>query len=113
MKKILLIGLIVVGGLFVLRKTSVCSYAGTLWSKVRQETKNQVPTKFELDRIRHEIASMDADIRNMLSPIAENMAAVKRLKRDIETTRGRLEEQKGSLLTMTKDLESNPQFITY
>jgi chromosome segregation ATPase len=113
MKKILIIGLIVVAGVFLLRKTSVCSYAGTLWSRVRTETKNQVPIKFELDRIRHEIASMDADIRNMLSPIAENMAAVKRLKRDIETTRSRLAEQKDSLLTMTKDLDGNPRFITY
>jgi chromosome segregation ATPase len=113
MKKLLLIGLIVVGGLFLAKKTSLCSYAGTFWSKVRHEAKIAVPTKFELDRIRHEIGRMDADIRDMLSPIAENMAAVKRLKRDIETTRGRLEEQKATLLTMTKDLEGNPQFITY
>jgi chromosome segregation ATPase len=113
MKKVLIIGLIVVGGLFLVKRTSLCSYAGTLWSKVRQETKNQVPTKFELDRIRHEIAQMDSDIKGMLNPIAENMAAVKRLNRDIETTRARLGDQKGTLLTMTNDLGSNPQFITY
>src|ERR1700726_1693692 len=113
MKKLLLIGLIVVGSLFVLKKTSLCSYAGTLWTQVRHEAKTQVPIKFELDRIRHEIGRMDADIRGMLSPIAENMAAVKRLKKDIEATRTRLEEQKSSLLTMTKDLEPNPQFLTY
>ena len=113
MKKLLLIGLIVVGGLFLVRKTSLCSYAGTLWSQARHEAKAQVPIKFELDRIRHEISRMDSDIRGMLSPIAENMAAVKRLKKDVEATRTRLEEQKSSLLTMTKDLESNPQFITY
>jgi len=113
MKKLLLIGVIVVAGLFVLKKTSLLSYAGTMWSQVRQGAKNQVPAKFELDRIRHEIAQMDADIKGMLSPIAENMAAVKRLGRDIETTRARLAEQKATLLTMTHDLESNPQFITY
>jgi len=113
MKKLLLIGVIVVGGLFLLRKTSLCSYIGTAWSSVRQETKNQVPTKFELDRIRHEISHMDSDIKGMLSPIAENMAAVKRLNRDIEATRARLGEQKSTLLTMTQDLESNPRFITY
>jgi chromosome segregation ATPase len=113
MKKLLVIGLIVVGALFVLKKTNVCSYAGTLWSRVRHEATVQVPTKFELDRIRHEIARLDTDIRDMLSPIAENMAAVKRLKRDIEATRGRLGEQKTTLLTMTRDLESNPKCITY
>jgi len=113
MKKLLLMGLIVVGGLFLARKTSLCSYAGTFWSRVRHEAKNQVPVKFELDRIRNEIAHMDSDLRNMLSPIAENMVAVKRLKKDIELTRGRLDEQKASLLTMTKDLEGNPRFITY
>src|SRR5262249_1016146 len=113
MKKLLLIGLIVVGGLFLAKKTSLCSYAGTFWSRVRHEAKNQVPVKFELDRIRNEIARMDSDLQNMLSPIAENMVAVKRLKKDIEVTRGRLDEQKASLLTMTKDLEGNPRFITY
>jgi chromosome segregation ATPase len=113
MKKLLIIGLIVVGGVFVLRRTSLCSYAGTLWSRVGSEAKNQVPTKFELDRIRHEITRMDTDIKGMLSPIAENMAAVKRLNRDIDTTRTRLGEQKGTLLTMTHDLEANPQFISY
>lgn len=113
MKKVLIIGLIVVGGFFLVRKTHLCSYAGTLWSRVGTEAKNQVPTKFELDRIRHEIARMDSDIKGMLSPIAENMAAVKRLNRDIDTTRVRLGEQKTTLLTMTHDLESNPQFISY
>jgi chromosome segregation ATPase len=113
MKKLLIIGLIVVGGVFLLRKTSLCSYAGTLWSRVGHEAKSQVPTKFELDRIRHEIVRMDSDIKGMLSPIAENMAAVKRLNRDIETTRARLGEQKATLLTMTHDLDGNPQFISY
>src|SRR5260370_15789028 len=113
MKKLLVVGLIVVGGLFLLKRTNLCSYAGTLWSRVRHEATVQVQTKFELDRIRHEIGRLDADIRDMLSPIAENMAAVKRLKKDIEATRGRLGEQKTTLLTMTKDLESNPKFITY
>jgi chromosome segregation ATPase len=113
MKKLLLIGLIVVGGLFLAKRTSLCSYAGTLWSHVRHEARDAVPTKFELERVRHEISRMESDIRGMLSPIAENMAAVKRLKKDIETTRTRLDEQKATLLTMTKDLEGNPRFITY
>jgi hypothetical protein len=112
-KKALIVGLIVVGGVFLIKKTSLLSYAGTLWCKARQEAKNQVPTKFELDRIRHEIAQMDSDIKGMLSPIAENMAAVKRLGRDVETTRNRLADQKSTLLTMTRDLESNPQFVVY
>jgi chromosome segregation ATPase len=113
MKKLLIVGLIVVGGLFLVKKTHLASYAGTLWSKVRHQATVQVPTKFELDRIRHEIGRMDADIRDMLSPIAENMAAVKRLNKDIEATRGRLAEQKTTLLTMTNDLDSKAQFITY
>jgi peptidoglycan hydrolase CwlO-like protein len=113
MKKLLVIGLIVVAGLWVIRKTHLASYAGTIWSQVRQEAKAQVPVKFELDRIRHEIAQMDDDIRGMVSPIAEHMATISELRRDIERTRGRLVQQKASLLTLTTSLEKGGDLVLY
>ena len=108
------IGLLLLAGCFYLvKKTSLVSYAGTLWCQVQKETKNQVPTKFEIDRVRHELAGMDGDISKMLRPIAEHMAAVDRLKKEIRTARANLAEQKTSILTMTKDLEGNPTVLTY
>lgn len=113
MKKLIVVLVLIVAGVFVLKKTSLMSYAGTLWGQVRKESKAAIPTKFELDRVRHEIGKMEGDISNMIRPIAEHMASINRLKKDIQTTRGQVAHQKETLLTMTKDLEKNPQFVVY
>jgi chromosome segregation ATPase len=105
--------LLVAACFYVVKKTSLLSYAGTLWSQVAKETKNSVPTKFEIDRVRHELAGMDADISRMLRPIAEHMASIQRLKKEIAAARTNLAEEKGSILTMTKDLEGSPTVVVY
>jgi len=113
MKK-LVVALLIVGACFYfVRKSSLCSYASTAWSRVKTETKNAVPTRFEMDRVRHEIANLDDDIGGMIRPIAEYKAAITRLKKDIAQSEKSLDEQKEVLLTMTKDLESNPTFLVY
>jgi len=112
-RKVIVSLLVVAACLWVVKKTSLLSYAGTLWTQVAKEAKNQVPTKFEIDRVRHELAGMDSDISQMLRPIAEHMAAMQKLKKDIKTTRNNLAEQKANILTMTKDLEGSPTVVTY
>jgi chromosome segregation ATPase len=107
MKKILVIGLLVLAGLWLAKRTHVGSYVATAWSHVRHEANAQVPVKFELDRIRGEIDRMDNDIRGMVSPIAEHMASISKLKKDIDRTRTRLTDQKTNLLTMTTSLQKD------
>ncbi len=112
-KKIAIGLLVLLVGFFAMRKTSLLSYAGTLWSQVREETKNSVPTKFEIERVRHELANMDGDVGKMLRPIAEHMAAINQLKKDLKATRANLTGQKANLLTMARDLEGNPTVLNY
>ncbi|MBM4069255.1 MAG: hypothetical protein FJ271_09960 [Planctomycetes bacterium] len=108
------VGLVVVAGLmFFIKKTSFLSYAGTLWSQATREAEEQVPTKFEIERARREIAAMDGDISGALRPIAEYMAAINRLKKDVKTARAALTEQKASILAMTRDLDGNPTVLVY
>lgn len=110
----LFVTLAVVGGLwFVVSRTSLASYARTLWSVARTEVKNQVPTRFEMERVRTELAGLDGDIQKMIRPIAEYMASIGTLKKDIVRTRENLEEQRTVLLTMARDLEANPSFVVY
>lgn len=110
----LLWGLLIVGvGVFLARKTSFLSYAGTLWSQVKTETKNHVPTRFEIQRVRHELAQLDNDVGAMIRPIAEYKTAVGLLHKDIAKAETALEEQKPLLLTMAKDLEGNPTTVLY
>ena len=109
-----IVGLVVVAGLmFLVKRTSFLSYAGTLWDRTTKEAKEQVPTRFEIERARREITAMDGDIGGALRPIAEYMAAISRLKKDIKTSRDALAEQKTSILAMTRDLEGNPDVLTY
>lgn len=113
MKKVFAALLIVGLGVFLAKKTSFLSYAGTLWSQVKTETKNHIPTRFEIERVRHELAQLDGDIGTMIRPIAEYKAAVGLLNKDIVKTQAALDEQKPLLVTMAKDLEGNPSVVLY
>ncbi len=113
MKKLLVTVLAIGACLYVVKSSSLFSYASTVWSQVKDQTKNAVPTRFEIDRARHEIANLDDDIAGMIRPIAEYKATITRLRKDIGQAEKALEEQKGILLSMTKDLEGNPSVLVY
>ena len=106
MKKLLIIGIIgAVALVAIVKKTNVCSYANTLVTSVTTQAKDAVPTKFELERIRNEIASLDGDISRMVRPIAEYKVAIEKLRTDITASNDKITRQKTELLTVVKDLE--------
>jgi hypothetical protein len=113
MKKLVVTVLIIGGCLYFVKKSSLFSYASTIWSQVKAETKKAVPTRFEIARARHEIANLDDDIGAMIHPIAEYKAAIVHLKKDISQAEKALTEQKEILLAMTGDLENNPRTLVY
>lgn len=102
---------VVAAAWLVWNKTSVGSYLGAFWANVQEEAKNQVPSKFELQRVRHEIAQLDADIQNMIRPVAEHMAGIAKLKKDQSQAESQIAEQKAALMTLTRDLESNHKLV--
>lgn len=110
MKKALIVGLIGAFALiFVAKKTNIVSYLGTAVTNAQQEAKNQIPTKFEIERIRHEIANLDSDVLQMIRPVAAHRADIEMLRRDIARGTLKVEEQKKSLLSVAQDLEANPK----
>jgi len=113
MKKILALLLIAGVGLFVARKTHFGSYASTCVAQVGDEVRRQIPTKFELERIRHEIASLDRDISRMVRPVAEYKTEIDHLRKDVDKRQTQIEEQRKVLLSMTEDLKTNPVSLTY
>lgn len=113
MKKLVITVLAIGTVLYVAKKSSVFSYASTLWSHVQAEAKDAVPTRFEISRARHEIANLDDDIRAMIRPIAEYKADISRLRKNIAGTEKTLAEQKEILLSMTQDLESSSPVLYY
>src|SRR6266581_3733714 len=106
-KKIGLVALVVVGGLFLLNRTNLGSYASTAWKKVRQGACNQVPLEFEVERVRHEISQLVADMKDSIKAIAEESVAVENLRDEIVATQATLANQKKSILVMRDDLETH------
>jgi chromosome segregation ATPase len=114
MKKLLIIGIIgAVALVAIVKKTNVCSYAGTLVSSVTAQAKDAVPTKFELERIRNEIANLDGDISRMVRPIAEYKVAIEKLRTDITSSNEKITRQKAELLTVVKDLEQGKKHFQF
>ena len=113
MRKLAWAALVVVVGAYLATKTSFGSYAGTLWSQAKTTAKEQIPTRFEIDRVRHELKQLDGDVGTIIRPIAEYKADIVRLQKEIGRTETALAEQKTALLTMTKDLEGNPTVVLY
>jgi chromosome segregation ATPase len=113
MKKLVVTVLIIGGCLYFVKKSSLFSYASTIWAQVKTETKKAVPTRFEIARARHEIANLDGDIDAMIHPIAEYKAAIGRLKKDISHADQTLAQQKEVLLAMTGDLDGAAKTLVY
>ena len=113
MKKLLVTVLVIGACFYMVKRSSMCSYASTLWSQVKTEAKNAVPTRFEIGRARHEIANLDDDISAMIRPIAEYKATITALKKELGQSETALMEHKGVLLSMTKDLEGDPTVLVY
>jgi chromosome segregation ATPase len=108
-KTIALVAAGLVAVVVLAKTTNFCSYASTLWSQAKTAVKDSVPTKFDIDRIRHEIASLDGDLDRMISPIAQHTVAVKRLQTDVARDEQTLDEQKKVLLKATEAVRNkNP-----
>lgn len=98
------IALLVAGavGLVVLAKTTnVSSYVSTFCKQARTAAKQSVPTRFEIDRIRNDIAGLDQKLDEMIRPIAEHKVAVDRLRNDVTVGEAKLADQKKVLLDAT------------
>ncbi len=112
MKKALIIGLIGAVALGVVaKKTNAFSYASTLFAQVEQDAKKQVPTKFEIERIRNEITSLDSDVSQMIRPIAEYKADIEKLRKDVAKTQTNIEQKKADLLAVVEKVQDKNGFV--
>lgn len=107
MKKLLIFGMIGTVALFVIaKKTNTFSYVSTMCSSITKDASDSIPTKFELERIRNEIAQLDGDVSNMIRPIAEYKAEIERLRKDINKTQTTVDDRKKDLLVVVERLDA-------
>lgn len=81
-KALIGVGILLVGG-FLVAKTDCCSYAKTLFKQTRAYAKQQVPVEFEIKRAKDMLASLDKVDDKLISVMANEMVAMKRLEKEI------------------------------
>jgi len=107
--KLALVGLVVVGGLTMLKSSS---YVCTVWNNARKAVARQVPRELEIDRARLEISKLDGDVRNLLGPIAEKIALVKKLDKDVANAQENIKAQREALVALTREVETGEAVVT-
>jgi chromosome segregation ATPase len=119
MKKLVVIGLLVLGGLWVVNTDAVANskvgrWFRTLWAKGQAsiESQLQIPRADEIARVREEVKKLDADIRGLLGPIAEKQAAINRLDREIKTARENLNTQRERLVALTQKVDAGTEQVS-
>jgi DNA repair exonuclease SbcCD ATPase subunit len=112
-KKFLIAGVAVILGLVVVRNTEVGSHLRALWRDAKATVRNSVPIPNEIERLRAEIDRLDNVYRTQFSPVAEQMVALEKLKKEIAQIEKKLTNEHADILTMKKDLESGASKITY
>jgi hypothetical protein len=113
MKKLGIALLIVIGCVFVCKKTHLGSYLRTAWAKVKQGAKDQVPVEFEIERVAQQIDKMDVDIDNLKSQIAEEKATIMDLEKENRVLRAHLASEKADILVMTKALDGGQEEVSF
>lgn len=105
------VGLVALG--VVLSFTKAGSYMHLACNKARNFTANQVPIEFEIERLKNEVTQLVPDLKKQLGQVAEEMAGVERLDREITTAKANLEKEKVKLLQMARDLETGETHFIY
>jgi len=127
MKKLLVIGLIVVGvGLGANPKVRhglarAWRNVGT-WFECREGSgcdqsvavpKGVEARKKAIERVRRDIARLDSDIQALLGPIAEKQVAARRLEAEIKTAQANHTQRREDLLALTKKVKAGEDLIRF
>jgi chromosome segregation ATPase len=112
-KKIAVGALAAAALLVVLQFTKLGSYGRTAWTGVKNAAARQVPVEFEIETVKQQVEQLVPDMKRNLSIIAEATVEVENLEEEVTTIQAKLQEQKGRILAMTRDLESGVQPIVY
>src|SRR3974377_2403967 len=105
-KKLALTAAILVGIAAGLTFTRGGSYSRIVIGQIQEQAKQQVPVDMEIARLKGEVAKLIPDLRKNLILVAEDMASVERIEKDIAVRQAALDRQKTVLAKMANDLET-------
>jgi len=112
-RKLVIVGLIVViGGAFV-AKSNLSSYITTSYRRVAGSVEESVPMEFQIDRARNMVRDLEPEIRRSMHIIAKEEVEVAALDERLETAGEKAEKDKTEILRLQSDLKSGDSVFHY
>jgi len=112
-KKVIIIGAVVLLVGMLVFGTSMVSYLRTSAGYVADSVRDAVPMKFEIDRARREIKGLVPEVRKNMRAIAKEEVEVNRLQEQIEQTEAGLAKEKGQVMRLRSDLSTGKDVFNY
>jgi chromosome segregation ATPase len=100
------------GTLFLVFGTSAPSYVKTAFHKMRQSAKDSIDPRFEIERARTEIASLEPAFNQNKETLARAEVAAERLKKEIGEVTVSLAEQKGKITALLEQVKKGDYRLT-
>jgi chromosome segregation ATPase len=92
--------------------TAAPSYVKTAFHKARHSVKGSVPTEFEIERARNEIAALDPAIDSGIETLARALGEVDQLRSEIASSREQLNKQGHALQALNEQLKQGDIHLT-
>lgn len=112
-KKVILVGALVLVVALLLFGTSAVSYVRTSAGYVKESVRDAVPIEFEIKRARSEIRSLLPEVRKNMHLIAKEEVEVKRLEEQIAEAEARLKKQESEIMRLNSDLKTGKDVFRY
>lgn len=100
------------GTMFLLFGTSAPSYVKTAFFKVRQSAKDSIDPRFEIDRARTEIASLQPAFDRNKEELARAEVAAERLEKEIGEVQASLDHQKSTIVALRDQVKRGDYRLT-
>jgi len=111
-KKGLLGAALGVGALYLAFGTSAPSYVKTAFGKFRQSAKDSIDPRFEIDRARNEIASLQPAFEQNKETLARAEVHVARLQKEIGEVQASLDQQKTTIMVVRDQVKNGDYRLT-
>ena len=105
-RKVVVVGGLVLLGCGLVFGTGALSYFSTTAGYISESVAESVPVGFEIDRARGMIKDLAPEVEKNMKLIAKEEVRIKRLQEQIAGTETRLEKEKDQILRLKGDLES-------
>jgi chromosome segregation ATPase len=93
------------GALYLAFGTSAPSYVKTAFCKFRQSAKESIDPRFEIERARNEIASLQPAFEQNKETLARAEVAAERLQKEIGEVQASLDQKKATILAMREQFK--------